>query len=178
MADQEPTTPLALPPGLSPDQLDIMTELSSLLARLRAPVTLPGTSTTGQTPAAPTPSQQPSGSQSQSQSQPLPPPPPSSSSAAAAAAAAAATQSQGSSSNSTAVGDISLRDFPASTDHLRLKLQEAKAVVLALPDMDKSVAQQEAEIRQLEDRIRRQHEQLAALREKGNAFATTDRMEE
>ncbi|KAI0177155.1 RNA polymerase II transcription mediator complex subunit 9-domain-containing protein [Pestalotiopsis sp. NC0098] len=157
MADQHPTT-LALPAGLSPDQLDIMTEMSSLLSRLRAPVTLPGTSTTGQTPAAPTPSQQ------QQQSSSSQPGQPSQSSSAAAAA-----QSQ---------GDISLRDFPASTDHLRLKLQEAKGVVLALPDMDKSVGQQEAEIRRLEDRIRRQREQLAALREKGNRFASTDRMEE
>ncbi|KAI4601370.1 hypothetical protein KJ359_012562 [Pestalotiopsis sp. 9143b] len=157
MADQHPTT-LALPAGLSPDQLDIMTEMSSLLGRLRAPVTLPGTSTTGQTPAAPTPSQQ--------QQQSSQPGQPSQSSSAAAAA-----QSQGG-------GDISLRDFPASTDHLRLKLQEAKGVVLALPDMDKSVGQQEAEIRRLEDRIRRQREQLAALREKGNRFASTDRMEE
>lgn len=176
MTDQQ-TPNLALPAGLSPDQLDITTELSSLLSRLRAPVTLPGTSTTAQTPAtAPTPSQSQSqqpASQSQSQSQPLAPPPTSSS-----AAAAGTQQSQGSSNNSGALGDITLRDFPASTDHLRLKLQEAKSVVLALPDMDKSVAQQELEIRQLEDRIRRQREQLAALRERGNAFATTDRMEE
>lgn len=132
---------LELPAGLSPDQLDITTELSSLLSRLRTPVNLPGTSssTTGQTPAAPTPSQP-----SQSQS----------------------------------AGDISLRDFPASTDHLRLKLQGAKAAVLALPDMDKSIAEQEKEIQELEDKIRKQREQLAALKEKGNKFASSDRMEE
>ncbi|KAK6078456.1 hypothetical protein SCUP515_04480 [Seiridium cupressi] len=145
MADQSQPN-LDLPVNFSPDQLDITTELSALLSRLRTPVNLPGvsTSTTGQTPAAPTPSQQPSGSQSQSQS----------------------------------TGDISLRDFPASTDHLRLKLQGAKTAVLALPDMDKSIVEQEAEIRQLEDKIRRQREQIAALREKGIKFATTDKMQE
>lgn len=142
MAEQPQTLPL--PTGLSPDQLDVTTELSSLLSRLRAPTNLPGiaSSTAGQTPAAPTPSQN-----TQSQSQ-------------------------------TSTGDISLKDFPASTDHLRQKLQEAKAAILALPDMDKDIAEQEAEIKELESRIRKQKVQLATLREKGDRFAATDRMQE
>ena len=53
-----PNQPLALPAGLSPDALDILTELSSILARLRTPAApAGGLGSTGQTPAAaPTPS--------------------------------------------------------------------------------------------------------------------------
>ncbi|KAK8848351.1 RNA polymerase II transcription mediator complex subunit 9-domain-containing protein [Apiospora arundinis] len=58
-----PPTPLGLPPGLSPDNLDILTELTSLLSRLRAPpppsASVTGGVATGATPAAtsaPTPS--------------------------------------------------------------------------------------------------------------------------
>lgn len=55
-----PNPPLALPAGLSPDALDILTELSAILARLRtpaAPAAAGGLGSTGQTPAAaPTPS--------------------------------------------------------------------------------------------------------------------------
>ncbi|KAH6651992.1 RNA polymerase II transcription mediator complex subunit 9-domain-containing protein [Truncatella angustata] len=154
MAEQQQPT-LGLPAGISPDQLDIMTELTSLLSRLRTPVNLPGisSSTMGQTPAAPTPSQ----SQSQQQH---------------------SNNNQSSQHHQQPTGDISLRDFPPSTDHLRLKLQSAKSAVLALPDMDKSIADQEGEIRELEDRIRRQRDQLGALKDKGNRFAASERMVE
>ncbi|KAK8123323.1 RNA polymerase II transcription mediator complex subunit 9-domain-containing protein [Apiospora kogelbergensis] len=48
-----PPTPLGLPPGLSPDNLDTLTELSSLLSRLRAPPAPPSASAApGATPAA------------------------------------------------------------------------------------------------------------------------------
>ena len=39
-----------------------------------------------------------------------------------------------------------------------------------LPDMERTVEEQEAEIRELEERMRRQVEVLAALREAGKRF--------
>ncbi|KAH8668419.1 RNA polymerase II transcription mediator complex subunit 9-domain-containing protein [Xylariales sp. PMI_506] len=170
--DAEPLSqPLTLPEGLSPDALDSLTELSSILSRLRTPTSLNAPSTTGATPAAaPTPSQHHSqlgGQASQSQSQGL--------------SGAASTSTPAIAGGGVLGGDISLRDFPAATDALKLKMQSARRAVLALPDMDKTTADQEAEVAELEARIERQRQVLAMLREKGARFAAAkgeDRMDE
>ncbi|ORY58793.1 RNA polymerase II transcription mediator complex subunit 9-domain-containing protein [Pseudomassariella vexata] len=140
----DPKTPLGLPATLSPDALDTITKLASILTRLRTPVTLPNASGggSGQTPAAaPTPS-----------------------------------------NSQNTNGELSLREVPAATDHLKHKLQKARAQIKTLPDMDRTMAEQEEEMRQLEDKIRRQREQLNLLREKGLGFAgqgrDEDRMQE
>ncbi|KAI0127644.1 RNA polymerase II transcription mediator complex subunit 9-domain-containing protein [Xylariales sp. AK1849] len=142
---EQPEQPLALPAGLSPDQLDVLTELSSILARLRTPTTLPsGASAAGATPANPT------------------------------------QASSSFASNPFSTADISLRDFPAATDPLKRKLQDARKAALKLPDMGKTAADQEEEMRELEERIARQRAVLAMLRDTGTKFAarTADRMEE
>jgi hypothetical protein len=145
MANQIASQPLSLPIGLSPDDLDVITELQSVVARLRTPTTLPSaTGTTGATPA-PTPSQQHNPTQS--------------------------------SSSNSATGEVDLKDFPARTDHLRHKLQRARAAVQTLPDMHRTVAEQEEEIRELEAKMARQEAELQKIRDMGAKFAG-NRMQE
>ncbi|KAI1840719.1 hypothetical protein JX265_002083 [Neoarthrinium moseri] len=160
MADQkQQPRALTLPEGLSPDQLDVITELSSLLSRLRAPTVLP-TSQPGSQQAP------------RSGTTPLP-----------AAAPTPAAGGPGPSSSASQGGsggggeqEIALRDFPAATDHLRHKLAAAKAAVLALPDMHKTTADQEREVAELERRIAAQRAQIASLVATGERFA--ERMRE
>ncbi|KAI9776779.1 MAG: hypothetical protein M1816_005084 [Peltula sp. TS41687] len=61
-------------------------------------------------------------------------------------------------------------DPPLEPQHLaieastvKIKLQKALAAVEALPDMDRTLEQQQSEIRELEEHIRRQQQMLAAL---------------
>lgn len=49
---------------------------------------------------------------------------------------------------------------------LKIKLLKARAVIASLPDVDRSVEQQEEEIRRLETTIRQQREMLAGLTRK------------
>ncbi|WYZ34130.1 hypothetical protein EsH8_I_000406 [Colletotrichum jinshuiense] len=65
---------------------------------------------------------------------------------------------------------VSLKDVPAQTDALKHKLQRARTQMRALPDMDRSIAEQEEEIGQLEERIRMQREVLDRLRDAGVKF--------
>ncbi|KAF6814763.1 hypothetical protein CPLU01_14316 [Colletotrichum plurivorum] len=65
---------------------------------------------------------------------------------------------------------LSLKDVPAQTDALKHKLQRARVQMRSLPDMDRTTAEQEEEIRELEERIRLQREVLDKLREAGVRF--------
>jgi hypothetical protein len=116
-----PTTLLNLPDGLSPDSLDTVPVLASILSRLQTP----GTNTTvpaGSPPAA-SPSQLAAGT-----------------------------------------GHLSIKDIPSATDSLKHKLQTARVQVKELPDIDRSVQEQEEEIRELERRIGEQRAVLESLR--------------
>jgi chromosome segregation ATPase len=62
---------------------------------------------------------------------------------------------------------LSVKDIPAATDDLKHKLQKARAQVKELPDIDRSLAEQEEEIRELEEKIRKQREVLERLRKTG-----------
>ncbi|SPJ76161.1 uncharacterized protein FTOL_05892 [Fusarium torulosum] len=113
--------PLALPPTFSPDTLDALSELSLVLARVRAGIqssagitTEPAPGTTGPSASGPT---------------------------------------------------LSFKDVPGATDGLKHKLQRARAQVRELPDMDRSVAEQNNEIRELESRIEKQRALLQRLRD-------------
>lgn len=55
MPQQSQPPPLALPPTLSPDTLDALTELAAIVARLRPPQSLPGGITVNTPGAAATP---------------------------------------------------------------------------------------------------------------------------
>lgn len=127
---------LALPSTLSPDDLDALSELSIVLAKVRAGIQSSTGLTTGATPGGP-------------------------------------------SSNGE---QLSFKDVPGATDGLKHKIQHARAQVRALPDMDRTVAEQRIEIKELETRIEMQRALLERLREGGlrfskDASASGDKME-
>lgn len=128
-----PQDHLALPPALSPDSLDSLTELTTILTRLRSTIqATPGPSgIPGSTPAGASPAPAKDGS-------------------------------------------LSLKDVPAATDHIKHKLQKARGQVRALPDMDRSMGEQEAEIAELEERIRMQREALEKLKGGGVKFSAEE----
>ncbi|KXH41798.1 hypothetical protein CNYM01_08679 [Colletotrichum nymphaeae SA-01] len=140
-----PPHPLELPPTLSPDALDTLTELTGILTRLRTAIQTSGSSssiggalTTGATPAGTGATPNPLGF----------------------AAGGAASPN----------APLSLKDVPAQTDALKHKLQRARTQMRTLPDMERTVDEQEEEIKELEERIRMQREVLDRLREAGVKF--------
>ncbi|PYH41915.1 RNA polymerase II mediator complex middle subunit MED9, partial [Aspergillus saccharolyticus JOP 1030-1] len=48
---------------------------------------------------------------------------------------------------------LDIKDLPTEVSSIKIRIQKAQAVVENLPDVDRSVAEQEEEIRELEDRI-------------------------
>ena len=50
---------------------------------------------------------------------------------------------------------LDLKDLPTETTSIKVRLQKARAVVESLPDMHRTVADQEEEIGELEDRVAR-----------------------
>ncbi|KAH7322806.1 RNA polymerase II transcription mediator complex subunit 9-domain-containing protein [Stachybotrys elegans] len=77
----------------------------------------------------------------------------------------------GGSNNAGAGQQLSFKDVPGATDVLKHKLQHARKQVRALPDMSRSIDEQEAEIKELESRIERQKALLVRLREDGVKFS-------
>lgn len=131
-----PQHPLALPPTLSPNDLDTLSELSVVLAKVRAGIQSSFGITTG-TGAIPGPGLAvPTGQQ------------------------------------------LSFKDVPGATDGIKHKLQHARAQVLALPDMERSIDEQRLETAELEARIQQQRALLERLRDAGISFGkdpgTTD----
>jgi hypothetical protein len=55
---------------------------------------------------------------------------------------------------------------------MKRKLQKARAAAKELPDMERTVKEQEEEIRELEDRIRMQREVLEGLKSEGVRVGT------
>ena len=54
-----------------------------------------------------------------------------------------------------------------ATDSLRHKIQKARAEAKALPDMNRSIEEQEEEMTELEEKIEKQKEVLSMLAELG-----------
>lgn len=71
-------------------------------------------------------------------------------------------------------GPLSLKEVPAATDPIKHRLQRARQQVRTLPDVDRGVGEQEAEMEELRARIRRQREVLRVLREVGIRFGKGD----
>lgn len=145
--------PLALPQTLSPDALDTLTEMAAIVSRLRTAIHASSSAggLPGSTPAA----------------------------ATTTGATPTVTGSGGGGAGSpSSVGGgrvaLALKDVPTATDTLKHKLQRARLQVKALPDMGRAVADQEAEIRELEARIARQREVLDTLRAAGADFVAGD----
>jgi hypothetical protein len=59
---------------------------------------------------------------------------------------------------------LSLKQFPAATDPIKHSLQRARQHMRALPDIKRSVEEQEKEIQRLEEKREKQREQLEKLR--------------
>lgn len=64
-----------------------------------------------------------------------------------------------------APGPIPTKDLPTMTDNVKSQLQKARRQILQLPDMDVSVAEQEAELRELDAKIEAQKRMLESLRD-------------
>lgn len=122
--------PLALPSTLSPDDVDALSELSIVLAKVRAGIQSSNGLTTG-TGATP---------------------------------GGVNTHEQ----------QLSFKDVPGATDGLKHKVQHARAQVRALPDMDRSIEEQNREIKDLEARIEKQRTLLESLRQGGVRLGNED----
>ncbi|KAI1654396.1 RNA polymerase II transcription mediator complex subunit 9-domain-containing protein [Daldinia decipiens] len=145
------TQVLAMPDGLNPDTLDTLTELAVLLNRLRTP----SSTATGNTPA-PTPSQQP-------------PPPPSHRHAQPQNQSQAQTNNGATTTTNT--GELALKEIPPAADVLKHRFQRARVLIRGLPDMNRTIPNQETEIAALEARLARQRDMLDKLREMGAQLA-------
>ncbi len=134
-----------LPDRLSPDSVDTLTELATILARLRPTVQssasistpalglagLTNLTGTGNTPVAAAGAT----------------PAPASGAGTGTTPSQSATPNAGGTANG---GGISFKELPAATDNLKHKLQRARVAVRSLPDVSRSIKQQEAEIAELE----------------------------
>ncbi len=67
-------------------------------------------------------------------------------------------------------GPLTIKDIPAATDGLKHNLQKARVLVKELPDMERSTVEQEEEMKELEEKIRKQRDVLEQLREVGVAM--------
>ncbi|KAG4418497.1 hypothetical protein IFR04_008391 [Cadophora malorum] len=67
----------------------------------------------------------------------------------------------------TGNGPLNIKDIPTATDGIKHKLQKARVLVKELPDMERSVEEQEEEMAELEEKIRKQRDVLRRLREVG-----------
>lgn len=78
-------------------------------------------------------------------------------------------------SSADASGDtankIATRDLPTATDPLKHKLQNARAALHTLPDITRTIPEQEAEIKLVQAKIERQRAVLQQLKEFGLKFA-------
>jgi hypothetical protein len=64
-------------------------------------------------------------------------------------------------------GPIAIKDFPKRMDSMKRKLQRARVAAKELPDIERTVKEQQEEIRELEERIRMQTGVLEGLRGEG-----------
>jgi len=59
---------------------------------------------------------------------------------------------------------LSAKDLPPMTDELKIRLRKACQQILQLPDLDMSIAEQEAELKRIDAKIFSQREVLEKLR--------------
>lgn len=126
---------LALPPTFSPDTLDVLTHLSTILSEVRTALQ---TSTGIEKPGAEN--------------------------------HADAGGGNGAGNASAGATGLTFKDVARASDGIKHKLQRAREHVQALPDMQRGIEEQEAEMRELESRMERQRALLVRLREEGLEF--------
>ncbi|GKZ23128.1 hypothetical protein AbraIFM66951_000035 [Aspergillus brasiliensis] len=144
MVKDVPATPQAVP-FPSPQTFDIVPPLHGLLSRLLSPSTnaAGGVRATDDPTGAAAPTGPPSGTPGQPQSQQQ--------AATVTSAGPGGAEISGLGSSTSPALDI--KDLPTEVSSIKIRIQKAQAVVENLPDVDRSVADQEKEIQELEDRI-------------------------
>lgn len=130
----------SLPGGLTPDSVDIPSELFTVLSRLRY-TDKNGAATNGDTDPTKT--------------------------------ASGSTPSGGTNATNKVADTktLSTKDLTAATDPLKHKIQRARAAVHTLPDITRTIAEQEAEIKEWQDKIESQRKVLQQLKEFGIQFS-------
>jgi phage-related minor tail protein len=73
-------------------------------------------------------------------------------------------------------GPLAFKDIPIASDEIKHKLQKARSQVKELPDIHRSIAEQNEEIKELEAKVAKQREVLKSLKDVGVA-AKTEREE-
>jgi len=62
-------------------------------------------------------------------------------------------------------GHLEPKDVGTEASRIRLKIQKARALVADLPDISRSIGEQEVEISELREKVRRQREILGGIRD-------------
>lgn len=65
--------------------------------------------------------------------------------------------------NANSTGPLNIKDIYAATDGIKHKFQKARASVKNMPDIHRTIEEQEEEIREYEEKIRQQKEMLNSL---------------
>ncbi|OJJ51399.1 hypothetical protein ASPZODRAFT_138497 [Penicilliopsis zonata CBS 506.65] len=161
IAVSSPTQPVSFPP---PQTFDIIPPLHGLLCRLLSPHTTGAsdaargaTDTVGQPSlAVPTQAQQQPSVVNDNRNQILTGAPQQmlSSSATGVTASASSTAVTGD-IGPNALPSLDAKDLPTESSAIKIRIQKARAVVDSLPDVHRSVTEQEREMKDLEDRIAR-----------------------
>src|SRR5271170_5445593 len=75
-------------------------------------------------------------------------------------------------------GELSIRDLNHAAVPIKLKIQKAKAAIQALPDLDRTITEQEQEINDLEGQIKVQEARIRELQRRMAAGTEDQRMED
>ncbi|EMR82152.1 putative microtubule-associated protein [Botrytis cinerea BcDW1] len=70
--------------------------------------------------------------------------------------------------NANSTGPLNIKDIYAATDGIKHKLQKARVGVKSMPDMHRTIEDQEEEIRECEEKIAQQKEVLNLLMKVGS----------
>ena len=154
--------PLELPESFSPDDVAVIPELREVLKRLQPPqssTTLSGAP--GVAAAAP----------SVTGTTPLP-------TTLASGVGGLLGPSGPGAASASGSGPITLKEFPAATDPIKHKLQRARRTIKELPDMGRTIEEQDEEVRELQARLASQLAMLEKIKQMGLDFAKEQQQED
>jgi hypothetical protein len=75
-------------------------------------------------------------------------------------------------------GELLIRDLNQAAVPIKLKIQKAKAAIQALPDIDRTIAEQEQEIKDLEGQVKVQETRIRELQRRMAAGSEDRHMED
>ena len=154
--------PLELPENFSPDDIAVIPELREVLKRLQPPqssTTLSGAP--GVAAAAP----------SVTGTTPLP-------TSLGGGAGGLHGAAGGGAAAASGGGPITTKEFPAATDPIKHKLQRARRTIKELPDMARTIEEQDEEVRELQTRLAAQLAMLEKIKQMGLDFAKEQQQED